>query len=106
MNDIELKFESNQRGAFVIEENNERIAEMAFGRQDNNLIIYHTEVNDKLKGQGTAGHLLERMVNFAREENLQVVPLCPYVLAQFKRHPERYEDIWNKHWHDVKASDA
>jgi predicted GNAT family acetyltransferase len=100
MNEIAIKFENNDRGAFVIEdENKERIAEMAFGRNGSDLIIYHTEVSDRLKGQGVATQLLEKMVNFAREENLQVVPLCAYVHAQFKRHPERYEDIWNKHWH-------
>jgi uncharacterized protein len=102
MNDIEIKFDNNDRGAFVIEEDNIRVAEMAFGRNGNNLIIYHTEVSDKLKGQGVATLLLERMVSFAREENLQVVPLCPYVQVQFKRHPERYEDVWNKHWHEGK----
>jgi uncharacterized protein len=99
MRDIELKFDNNERGAFVIEDNNERIAEMAFGKKDTNLIIYHTEVSDKLKGKGIAQELLEHMVNYAREENLQVVPLCPYVHAQFKRHPEKYQDIWNKNWH-------
>lgn len=101
MHEIEIKFENNDRGAFLIEEGGERVAEMAFGRNGSNLIIYHTEVSDKLKGQGVASQLLEKMVNFAREENLQVVPLCPYVHAQFKRHPERYEDIWNKHWHET-----
>jgi len=25
---------------------------------------------------------------------MQVVVFCPYVLAQFKRHPEMYNDIW------------
>jgi uncharacterized protein len=103
MAEIELKFENKERGAFVIEENNERVAEMAFGRSGSNLIIYHTEVNDKLKGKGVAGQLLEHMVNYAREDNLQVVPLCPYVLAQFKRHPEKYADIWNKNWHAEKS---
>jgi uncharacterized protein len=102
MSDIKIVFENNDRGAFVVDENDERVAEMVFARNGTNLIIYHTQVSEKLKGKGTAGALLERMVNFAREENLQVVPLCPYVLAQFKRHPERYEDIWNKHWHETK----
>jgi predicted GNAT family acetyltransferase len=102
MSDVQLKFENNDRGAFVIEGDGERLAEMSFGRNGTNLIIYHTEVSEKLKGQGIGLQLLERMVNFAREENLQVVPLCPYVLAQFRRHPVRYVDIWNKHWHEAK----
>lgn len=99
MNAIELKLESNGKGAFVIEEGGERIAEMVISVSGNNLTVYHTEVSDKLKGQGVAGQLLSTMVNYAREHNLKVIPLCPYVNAQFKRHPEQYKDVWNQHWH-------
>jgi uncharacterized protein len=99
MNDIALKLGANGRGAFVIEENNERIAEMEIGIAGNNLTVYHTEVADRLKGQGVAGKLLSTMVDYARTYNLKVIALCPYVLAQFKRHPEQYEDIWNQNWH-------
>ena len=99
MNAIELKLESNGKGAFVIEEAEERIAEMAISISGSNLTVYHTEVSDKLKGQGVAGQLLSTMVNYARENKLKVIPLCPYVSAQFKRHPEQYQDVWNQHWH-------
>ena len=96
---IELKWDNDQRGAFVIEEGNERIAEMAIGLSDKNLTVYHTEVSDKLKGQGVAAKLLSTMVDYAREHKLKVIALCPYVLAQFEKHPDKYSDIWNKGWH-------
>ena len=99
MNAIELKLESNGKGAFVIEEDGERIAEMVISVSGNNLTVYHTEVSEKLKGQGVAAQLLSTMVNYAREQKLKVIPLCPYVSAQFKRHPEQYKDVWNQHWH-------
>ncbi|RAV98934.1 GNAT family N-acetyltransferase [Pseudochryseolinea flava] len=98
-NRIQLKLENNRRGAFVIEENQTRLAEMAVAIIDQNLVVYHTEVKEQLQGQGVAGNLLATMVDYARQNNLKVVPLCPYVLAQFKRHPEKYNDIWNQHWH-------
>lgn len=96
MNDIELKFNDNGRADFVIEGSGERLAEMEISITGDNLTVYHTEVNDKLKGQGIGSKLLEKMVAYAREHELNVIPLCPFVYAQFKRHPERYEDIWNK----------
>lgn len=96
--DIELKLDERKKGAFVIEEAGERLAEMEISISDGNLIVYHTEVAEKLKGQGIGGKLLAEMVGYARKNNLKVVPLCPYVHGQFKRHPHEYNDIWNKHW--------
>lgn len=99
MQDIELKLSDTRQGAFVIEKDGKRLAEMVIAIQNKNLTVYHTEVAKQLKGQGVASTLLEKMVTYARENNLKVIPLCPYVLAQFKRHPDQYADIWNQHWH-------
>lgn len=99
MNEIQLKLNDAGRGDFVIENGSERVAEMKIGIQNGNLTVYHTEVAESLKGQGIAPKLLSAMVSYARENKLKVIPLCPYVLAQFKRHPELYEDIWKKNWH-------
>jgi uncharacterized protein len=99
MKEIELKLESNGKGAFMIEEAGKRIAEMVIGISGNNLTVYHTEVSDQLKGQGIASKLLSTMVDYAREHNLKVIALCPYVNAQFKRHADLYKDIWNQDWH-------
>jgi uncharacterized protein len=96
---VELKLNEVGRGAFVVEQSHERLAEMGVGISGTNLVVYHTEVSDKLKGQGVASQLLTEMVAYARTKNLKVVPLCPYVLAQFKRHPDEYNDVWNKNWH-------
>jgi predicted GNAT family acetyltransferase len=99
MNDIVLKLNNNDRGAFVIEEGSERLAEMEISIAGGNLTVFHTEVSDKLKGQGVGAQLLATMVKYARDHQLKVIPLCPFVHAQFKRHPEEYGDVWNQHWH-------
>lgn len=103
MKDVTLTLNNAGRGAFVIEENNERLGEMEIGIQGANLVVYHTEVSDKLKGEGAGGKLLEAMVVHARQHKLKVIPLCPYVLAQFKRHAEQYADLWNQDWHGTKS---
>jgi predicted GNAT family acetyltransferase len=51
-------------------------------------------VDEGFEGRGFAGLLLERLVNYAKESGLKIVPLCPYVNAQFRRHPEKYAEIW------------
>ena len=100
MNDIKLKLKDNGQGAFVIEEGDVRLAEMEMAINNGNLTIYHTEVADELKGKGVANQLLSTMAAYAREKQLKVIPLCPYVLAQFKRHEDQYADIWDKSWHN------
>jgi len=99
MNDIELRLDSTGKGSFFIDQQGERLAEMEISIAGNNLTVFHTEVSDKLKGQGVAVKLLSTMVAYVREHQLKVIALCPYVSAQFKRHPELYKDIWNQHWH-------
>lgn len=96
MEDVQLVLNSKGHGAFLIKEDNERIAEMVIAVDDKNLTVYHTEVSPKAEGKGLAKKLLETMVAYAREKKLMVIPLCPFVHAQFKRHPELYLDIWNK----------
>lgn len=60
------------------------------------LTVYHTEVNEEYAGKGFAKILLEKLVSYARENDLKIVPLCPYVHAQFKRNSEEYNDVWLK----------
>lgn len=93
-----IQFISLKKGlsAFIIQEGDEKIAEMVVGLSDQYVTVYHTEVAPHQEGKGIAGQLLTAMVDYAREHHLKVIPLCPYVHAQFKRHPERYEDIWEK----------
>ena len=99
MNPIKLQLNDHGRGAFFIDDQGERIAFMDISIANNMLTVFHTEVSEKLKGQGIAGQLLDHMVTYAREHGLKVVPLCPYVAAQFKRHPDTYADVWKKDWH-------
>lgn len=96
MHNIQFKINDHGRGAFYIEEGADRVAEMEIGIQNGNLTVYHTEVSEKLQGKGIAGKLLSNMVAYAQQHHLKVIPLCPYVLAQFKRNPSLYASLWNK----------
>jgi predicted GNAT family acetyltransferase len=101
MNDVFLKWDSPvanppERGAFILEEDNKRMAEMAFKISGPNMTVFHTEVDPSLQGKGVSTKLFNLMVSYARENNLKIIPLCAYVLAQFQRHPDQYVDIWKK----------
>lgn len=52
----------------------------------------HTEVDDKFKGQGLAGTLVQQALDQARESGLSVRPYCPYVNKFIVKHGE-YLDL-------------
>lgn len=60
------------------------------------LTVYHTEVDSAYNGRGFAKLLLDRLVSYAKDNQLRIIPLCPYVRAQFNRHPEDYTAVWSK----------
>lgn len=94
MEEIKLNLDEKHHGHFYIKVNDEQIAEMKIGISGNDLTVYHTEVLPKAEGRGLAKKLLSAMVGYARKNGLKVIALCPYVFAQFKRHPEEYADVW------------
>ncbi len=96
MEEVQLHLNEKNHGHFFITDNDEQIAEMQISISANGLTVYHTEVSPKYEGHGLAKKLLTAMVDYARKNKLKVIPLCPYVHAQFKRHPEEYNDVWKK----------
>ncbi len=55
-------------------------------------VTTHTEVPKPLEGQGLAAKLARAALDFARVNDLRVVPLCPYVSRFIRKHPE-YQDL-------------
>jgi predicted GNAT family acetyltransferase len=86
----------NIKGEVQLFSDNKKAGKMDISVVRNKLTVYHTEVDDEYSGRGFAKLLMERLVSYARENDLKIVPLCPYVHAQFKRHPEEYNDVWLK----------
>lgn len=85
--------DDGKKGAFYIEEEGERIAEMTYvwaGEQK--FIIDHTEVSDKLAGKGAGKQLVAKAVDFAREKGVKIMPLCPFANKVFKKTAE-YQDV-------------
>lgn len=96
MGEVHIHLNTQGHGAFVITDNNELLAEMEVGIEDHTLTVYHTEVSEKLKGQGVGTTLFDEMVSYARKHKLKVESMCPFVQAKFKKSKEEYADIWNR----------
>ncbi|OTG76480.1 GNAT family N-acetyltransferase [Acinetobacter sp. ANC 5054] len=71
---------------FQLNEQGQRIAEISYiWSNEHKIIANHTWVDDSLRGQGVARQLLDTLVNFAREQDLKIIPTCSYVDVMFRR---------------------
>lgn len=52
------------------------------------LNLTHTEVPPRAQGQGVAALLVKATLDWARAEGKRVRPLCSYVAAYMRRHPD------------------
>lgn len=62
---------------------------------EKSIIADHTGVPEGLKGKGVGKALFLRLVEDARKNGTKIMPLCPFIKAQFKRHPEFQDLILN-----------
>jgi predicted GNAT family acetyltransferase len=76
------------KGRYVIRLNGEE-AELTYSITTPELVIAdHTEVPASFRGTGAGLAMVTRLVADARAEGFKVMPLCPFVNAQRKKHPE------------------
>ena len=66
----------------------DRPAELTWMANGSVRIANHTWTPPEARGKGIALALVEAMVADAREQGFRIVPQCPYVAAQFRKHPE------------------
>ncbi len=65
-----------------------RLAVCVYRRQGDEALFTHTEVPPAAQGQGVAAALVKEALAWAAREGLRVRPLCSYVVAYMRRHPE------------------
>lgn len=81
--------DSATSGRYVIELAPGVEAEMTFRKAANGTItVDHTGVPPEYEGRGIAAKLVNKAVADARAQGFKISPVCSYVVAQFKRHPE------------------
>jgi uncharacterized protein len=59
--------------------------------EDGRMVMFHTEVDRRLGGQGIAGQMVESALRDARDQGLDVVPACSYVADYIERNPQHAE---------------
>ncbi|WP_345955901.1 GNAT family N-acetyltransferase [Mucilaginibacter sp. PAMB04168] len=72
-------------GLFFIEKDNKPAGEVRFMINDGEIEIYHTEVDPEFQGQKLGEELIEYAANYARQNQLKVVPSCTFAKTVFAR---------------------
>jgi uncharacterized protein len=70
----------------------ERVGEILYRLRPGKVVLLHTEVDPSVEGSGLGGRLVADALDDIRSRGLAVVPLCPFVAAYIRHHPE-YDDL-------------
>ena len=66
------------------------IAKIEYKLKGERIYLIHTEVPKAIGGRGIGSMLVKRVLEDIQDRGLNLVPLCPFVAAYLKEHPE-----WN-----------
>lgn len=80
--------QENERFVIYI---NDKEAFVEYNTTEDVLNLYHTYTEPELRGKGLAAQVVRAAIEFAKENNLKVVPTCSYVQAFIKRNDEYKE---------------
>lgn len=87
------KEESESKGRLIAIDGDLEMGEMTYSLANDGqlLIVDHTGVNEGFEGMGVGKALFEELVSMTRSEERKVMPLCPFVHAQFKKNKDNWD---------------
>jgi len=93
--DLKIEQEDNgNKGRFYIQAEGKQLGEMTYVYAGpEKIIIDHTEVGEELKGQGAGKKLVDAAADWARENGIKILPLCPFAKATMMKNKEAYADV-------------
>ncbi|WOP19479.1 GNAT family N-acetyltransferase [Raineyella sp. LH-20] len=65
-----------------------RIFYLPYGPDGKQRVLYHTGIDEEYGGRGLAGRLTAAALAETVAEGLTIVPVCPYITAYLRKHPE------------------
>ncbi len=68
------------------------LSKLDYIQDKDTLVITHVGVHPEFRGQGIAGKLTQVGLEYAKTNSLRVIPMCSYVVAYIRRHPQ-YLDL-------------
>jgi len=66
----------------------QEIGLLAYRQRPGQIELMHTEVPMSQRGKGIGEKIVKFALEYARQNQLEVIPSCKFVQAYLKRHPE------------------
>ena len=67
------------------------------------MVLVHTDVDDAFEGRGIGGRLAREALDDARRRGLRAVPMCPFIAAWIRHHPDYHDLVPKASLHLVDA---
>ena len=84
---------NGSKGYFYVSVDGKQEGKMTFVFAGNDkIIIDHTEVNEGNNGKGFGKKMVAKAVEYAREKNIKIIPICPFAKKVFDKTPE-FRDV-------------
>src|SRR6188508_312804 len=89
--DIPVVTNNTTAGRFEISVNG-HLSKIPYIIRGNDIVLFRTEVAEELRGKGLAVKLVEYALSYAKENDLKILPFCPFIRKYIDDHPE-----WKTH---------
>ncbi len=83
---------NESKGFFKATEDEKEAGRMTYSwAGENRIIIDHTEVSPEFKGKNVGKQMVLAAVDFARKNNIKILPLCPFAKSVFDRNADLHD---------------
>ena len=73
----------------------------AYRRRGSTTVFVHTEIADEFGGKGLGSVLARRALDTTVERGETIVPVCPFIAAYLRKHPE-----YDVRWPEADSADS
>lgn len=84
---------NTEKNRFEYEVNNHIAVADYILTKDDRIVLTHTEVPKSMSGQGIGSKLAKTAFEYAKNHQLSVMPLCPFMASFVRRHRDEYADM-------------
>jgi predicted GNAT family acetyltransferase len=81
--------EEENKGSFLFYDEEKMAAEMTYSKANGFIIIIdHTSVEAAYRNRDLGYRLVDKVVEFARDHKIKVMPLCPFAASVFQKNED------------------